>query len=492
MKKYAIYWLALAVVVITGCQKEVSFELGGIPAEGTLQSEVSGDCLPKTVNGVYEEGVALAPNTNTITVDINVTKTGTYTITTDTVNGYFFRGTGRFTTIGVNTVILQSQGTPFAQGINNFVVKFLDEVCDVQVQVLPAGAGGPAVFTLVNGGTPANCATAVVNGTYVQNAAVNSSNSVDVTVSVTTIGTYTITATGGGLTFTRTAAFTTTGNQTIRLNASGTAATAGANTITFAAPFASCSFTVNVTAPAAFTINCAGATVNGIYQIGTALNPATNTVVLPITVTSAGAYSITTTINGMTFSGSGSVVLTPTPTASITLTGTGTPSGTAGTVAVPVTFGASNCSFDVPVVAGAIVDWQFTEGASSLQGAFTNGDLQVISVPPLSLTSFTYRGTTASGQNIVMILADLAGGITNGETYGTTSTTTNNVGFLVSDISGVIYEANASIAGLTFRVTVSSHNTTTKTITGTFNGTVKDGAGNTKTITAGSFTGTYP
>lgn len=486
-----MYWLAFLVLFITGCQKELSFELGNVPAEGNLQSEVTGDCLPKTVNGVYVAGVALVPNANTITVAIDVTKTGTYSITTDTVNGYYFKGTGRFTTTGLNNVTLQSQGTPFADGINNFVVSFMGDVCDIQVEVLPVGTGGPSVFTMVNGGAPANCASAIVNGTYIQNTAVNSSNYVDITVNVTTIGTYSITATGGGLTFSKTGAFTVTGNQTVRLNASGTAPTAGANTITFAAPFASCNFSVNVTAPAAFTINCAGATVNGTYQIGSALN-ATHTVVLPITVTTAGAYSITTTINGMTFSGSGTVVLTPTPTASITLNGTGTPTGTAGTVAVPVSFGPSNCSFNVTVNAAAAADWKFTEGATTFQGGFNLGNLQIVSAPPFIINTYTFTGSNGAGQSITLIIADVAGGITNGETYTTTGTITNNAAINVLAGINTLYEANASIPGLTFKVTITSHVPATKTIIGTFDGTVRDGGGATKTITLGTFTGTYP
>ncbi len=62
--------------------------------------------------------------TNTITVSVNVINTGSYIITTDTVNGYFFRATGIFTTPGVNNVTLRGNGTPFAEGTNNFVVAF--------------------------------------------------------------------------------------------------------------------------------------------------------------------------------------------------------------------------------------------------------------------------------------------------------------------------------------------------------------------------------
>ena len=66
--------------MMTGCQKEVSFEVGNKASEGSLQSEVSGDCLPKTVNGLYVAATPLVPATNTITVSVNVTSTGNYII----------------------------------------------------------------------------------------------------------------------------------------------------------------------------------------------------------------------------------------------------------------------------------------------------------------------------------------------------------------------------------------------------------------------------
>lgn len=607
MKKYAIYWLALSMVLINGCQKEVSFELSGIPAEGTLQSETTGDCLPKTVNGVYEEGVALSPNINTITVDINVTKAGTYTITTDTVNGYFFKGTGRFTTPGVNTVTLQSQGTPFAQGINNFVVSFLGTVCDIQVDVLPAGAGGPAVFTLVNGGAPANCASAVISGTYIKDAAVTSSNYVDVSVNVTTIGTYTITATGGGLTFARTAAFTTTGNQTVRLNASGTPPTAGANTITFAAPFAACSFTVNVVAPvtgtlggapgactpvtpngtytqgvtltaantiqiqittaavgaynistnsvagisfsgsgtttgavqtitlagtgtpnasgpqvftvtygtstctftinigaaagpAVFTINCPGVVVNGTYQVGVNLTAA-NTIVIPINLTTPGSYSVTTSINGMSFSFSGNLTA---GTTSVTLVGNtaNAPTGPAGTYNLSI--GSPACLIPITVTAAPTIDWKFTvQGGATYQGQSILTDIvyDVTTAPPFSV--LYYAGTNAAIDEIDFTLIDLAGGIaTTGEQYVSTSTgTTNACAFYFTDAANTIdlmaqpadptaVPPTPAIGNMTFVVT--SRNATTKTVVGTFSGTAFDvKSSTTKTIINGTFTAVY-
>ncbi len=352
--------LAFAFLIgFTACQKETSFEGDNTPAEGSLLSDVSGDCLPKTVNGTYVAGTALVPSVNTITCDVNVTKKGPYLITTDTINGYYFSSTGTFTSLGNNTVTLRSNGTPFSAGVNNFIVSFDSTFCDIQVTVQASGGGGGGsngVFTLVTGGTPSNCASAVVNGTYTQNAALTASNTVDVTVNVTTVGAYTLTATGGGMAFTRSGTFATTGNQTITLTGSGTPTTSGANTVTFAAPNASCSFTVTVNpagggaavgtlagAPNA----CAPITVNGFYVESTAV-AGSNTVGVTVNVTTAGSYNITTnTVTGLSFSASGSLSVGNNQV--INLTASGTPT-TAGNQTFTVTFGSSSCTFTVQVL----------------------------------------------------------------------------------------------------------------------------------------------
>ncbi len=352
--------LAFAFLIgFTACQKETSFEGDNTPAEGSLLSDVIGDCLPKTVNGTYVAGTALVPSVNTISCDVNVTKKGPYLITTDTINGYYFSSTGTFTSLGNNTVTLRSNGTPFSAGVNNFIVSFDSTFCDIQVTVQASGGGGGGsngVFTLVTGGTPSNCASAVVNGTYTQNAALTASNTVDVTVNVTTVGAYTLTATGGGMTFTKSGTFATTGNQTITLTGSGTPTTSGANTVTFAAPNASCSFTVTVNpagggaavgtlagAPTA----CAPITVNGFYVESTAVG-GSNTVGVTVNVTTAGTYNITTnTVTGLSFSASGSLSVGNNQV--INLTASGTPT-TAGNQTFTVTFGSSSCTFTVQVL----------------------------------------------------------------------------------------------------------------------------------------------
>jgi hypothetical protein len=347
------------LVLFLSCQKETSFEGDNTPAEGSLLSDVNGDCTPKTVNGTYVAGTALVASVNTITCDVNVTKQGPYLITTDTINGYFFSATGTFTSLGNNTVTLRGNGTPFSAGVNNFIVSFDSTFCDIQVTVQGSGGGGGgtnAVYALVAGGTPSNCASAVVNGTYTQNAALIASNTVTVSVNVTTIGAYTLTATGGGMTFTATGNFTTTGNQNVTLTGSGTPATSGANTLTFAAPNNSCNFTVNV-APAGGGAavgvlagapgTCSPITVNGFY-VESAATGSSNTVGVTVNVTTAGTYTISTnTVNGLSFSSSGN--LTVGNNQVINLAASGTPT-TAGNQTYTVTFGSSSCTFTVQVL----------------------------------------------------------------------------------------------------------------------------------------------
>lgn len=403
MKKYLIPLLTLLIFVAMGCQKELSFEQGNQQAKGSLQ-EAGGDCLPQTVNGAYIAGTALA-STNTIQVTVNVTRPGRYEILTDTVNGYFFRGVGLFALPGANLATLIGNGTPFVARTDNFTVRFDTTVCNIAVDVLPAGTG-PAVFTLVNGGTPPNCASAIVAGTYANGAALGASNYVDITVNVTTTGTYpAITATGGGMTFTKAAgAFTATGNQTLRLMGSGTPTTNGANTITFAAPFASCNFTVTVASQATFTANCGTATANGTYTAGTALTT-TNTITIPVTVTTGGAYNVTASVNGMTFSGSGTLT---TATTSITLNGSGTPTTATGS---PFNLSVLSCNIPITVQPG-------TGGAA----VFT---VDCITASPDGLYE---QGTQLNASNTV----DITVNVTTPGTYTITTTAINGMTFTKS------------------------------------------------------------
>jgi hypothetical protein len=584
MKRYLLFFSLLSIVAFfNGCQKELSFETVGIPSIGTLQSDITGDCLPKTVTGTYEAGVAVNATTNFIEVEVDVLQAGSYLVYTDTVNGMYFRGSGTFATTGANTVKLAGNGTPVNAGISNFVVKYGITECAIAVPVLPAGAGSPAVFTLSVTPPATTCMSAVVSGTYTQGVALTASNKVDIAVNVTTIGTYDVTATlTNGMTFKGTGALLATGSGTITLTAAGSTPTAAgtfnvpvtvgtsscsfpvtvvgpatytvncgsavvngsyaqdvtltsSNTVdiqvnvttiggytitgsvngmtfsnsgnftstgiknitlagsgkptaggTFNVPMngaTPCTFPVTVSGPATYTVNCGSANVNGFYEANVPLD-AGNTVDIDVNVTSPGGYTITGSVNGMTFSHSGS--FTATGVQNITLDGNGTPA-TAGTFNVPMN-GTTPCTFAVTVDPGVptIGTWQFTQGTTTFSGNFTDAELDNSS-PPITFLAF-------AGAELEIDLLDISGGIQNNETYNmaTFTGTSNTGGFYYEGTAPKTYDADFSMTGNTMVAKVTSHNTSTKTITGTFSGKAFDENGVLKDITNGTFTVTYP
>lgn len=483
MKKYFLYAMAASLILVAGCQKEFSFETGNTPGSGSLQSEVSGDCLPKTIKGIYEVGKPLVADSNTLTVGVDVIKTGTYLITTDTVNGFYFRGTGIFTSLGINTVTLRSNGTPFTEGIFNFVVSYDSTSCDVQVTVLPAGAGGPAAFTITSSGNPASCSGAVAAGNYIVGSPLNASNTVTLSVNVTTIGTFNVSTTAvNGMTFSGSGVFINTGANSVVLTGSGTpAAPAGAITIPVTAGSSSCNFQVTTVTGAEYSFDCANATVNGTYQAGTALG-ASNTVTIPVNVTSAGPYNISVTSNGMTFSASGTFTVGAT---SITLTGSGTPA-TEGTFTVPLP-GTIPCSFDVTVAAGtATIDWQFNVGTTVYKGS----TMDAIETSAAGTNILAVQGTQDVGAGAIIItLFNTSGAISTGN-YSGTAVLGKSAGFIFGD--GVISWTGTSGTGSDLPVNLTVYNKTTHIVQGTFAGKVKDGNGADVMITSGTFKAYLP
>ena len=164
---------------------------------------------------------------------------GTYTIS-GSINSMTFSGSGSFASAGNGqTVTLTGSGTPNTAGANIVPLAGGTTPCNVPVNVNPA-SGGAAVFVV-------NCSSATVNGTYVQNTALTSSNTVTLSVNVTTAGTYDITTTAtNGMTFTSGAGTWTVGAQTLTLTGSGTPNAAGTIFIPVNAGTTPCSFMVLV------------------------------------------------------------------------------------------------------------------------------------------------------------------------------------------------------------------------------------------------------
>ena len=255
--------LSSVLIAVFSCTKEKSYELDKTAARGSLQSDIDGTCLPKNVYGNFIAAEAVN-STNYIELQVSVITGGSYFISTDTLNGYYFRGTGNFSA-GTNTIKLTASGTPVAAGTNNFLITFDSTFCYVPVTVLPAGTG-QAVFTLQGSGS--SCMDAVVNGTYAPGVALTADNKVNIKVDVTAIGTYSITTTAvNGMTFTGIGVLTATGSQVITLTGTGTPSNAETSVVSVSAGNSSCTFSVPVEDPSTFNYFPTTVNSNWTYAI---------------------------------------------------------------------------------------------------------------------------------------------------------------------------------------------------------------------------------
>jgi hypothetical protein len=318
MKFLRLLILALtAGIVFTSCQKELSAETGS--AIGTLAKDAAGDCSPIGVSGAYKKDTALNA-TNFVDVQLDVTNVGIYIVSTDTVNGYYFRATGVTPLPGANSIRLVGFGIPIAVGTDNFTVKFGGTTCEFNVNVtLGTGGGGgtTAVFTFPNG---AACTGASQTPNFFVGVPTNAAiNTMTIPVIVTQAGTYSLSTTSaGGLIFSG-AGTLAMGNQQIVLGASGTPASpAGTINYTFSTttPVASsCGFGLTVLAaptPATFTFNCGSPIFTGTYQQG--VNTIGGTLKIQVTSIAGGLCTISSNgQNGVTFSTTTVLAASPTP-----------------------------------------------------------------------------------------------------------------------------------------------------------------------------------
>lgn len=249
MKVFQSVLLFFGLILFASCGKELSVEndADSGTATYTLGAGAADICSGAVINGTFKEGVA-TDATNTVSFSVDVTAPGTYSINIPAVNGVSFSGSGNFTAAGAQTVTLAASGTPTAAGIFDYSPGGNNNGCTFSVEVIPAGP--PAVFTL--SGAPNACLTPVINGTYQATVPLNSSNTVEIKVDVTTAGSYNITtSTENGMSFSASGNFTTTGNgQVVTLRGSGTPDTAGTVSLTPEFGGSACSFDVTVaTAP---------------------------------------------------------------------------------------------------------------------------------------------------------------------------------------------------------------------------------------------------
>ncbi|MEJ7586023.1 MAG: hypothetical protein WKI04_00540 [Ferruginibacter sp.] len=252
--------LFILSIFFYSCEKEYSIE-GNVVAGTAVFSFTGspGTCTNAVVTGAYDAGVALGA-TNNVTIEIDVTTIGSYSITTATINGISFSGTGSFTVTGPQTVSLAGSGIPLVSGTFSFTPD--PGGCVFPVVITNGGRTSTAAFTFT--GAPGACTTATPAGTYQTGTALTASNTITIDVNVTTPGTWVITTPAvNGMTFSGSGNFTTATPQTVTLTGSGTPVTEGV--FDFTLPNNGCSFPITVFTgtPATDFLKC---TIDGVAR----------------------------------------------------------------------------------------------------------------------------------------------------------------------------------------------------------------------------------
>lgn len=252
--------------------------------------------------------------------------------------------------------------------------------------------------------------------------------------------------------------------------------------------------------------NCLPDTVIGTFYNGVTPGGDTAYVEIQVNVTQTGSYSIYTDglPNGFEFADSG--IFTNTGINTIRLKPIGTPIIPVSTI-FNVSFDSSVCSFTVNVqdstgtglgggqdtIGGGDPDagsgnWQFTQGSFIYKGTIDSASRDNSSsfATALYLSGATSTGDTTILLQFVIPALDIQ--------PGTYTLFTNGIFFSVVDANSltILYEADGLTAGTDMTIVVTSYNSATKQMQGTFSGTVKDQSGNIVPINNGSFTATVP
>lgn len=119
--------------------KEILYGPEIIETTGLYSIGSGGSCANTTLNGSYYAGIILDA-TNTICLDATVSNTGYWNISTDTVNGYSFSGSGTFSTTGTVQVLLVGTGTPILPQTDTFILyaDIASGTCTTSITVAPA------------------------------------------------------------------------------------------------------------------------------------------------------------------------------------------------------------------------------------------------------------------------------------------------------------------------------------------------------------------
>ena len=349
-------------------------------AIGSLQTnDTTGECNPMTVYGSYTASVALNNTNNYIDVELSTTAIGTYSISTDSVNGMIFKGSGRLGYTGMNRVRLYGYGKPVLPGLTTFNVYYNGTHCTVSL-IVDSSATGSFMFKDTSGNA-LSTPTIPGSSTYTTGVMLNAGDSVILPIFITRAGAiYLQTASINGMTFSGSGIYTTTGLHTITLSGAGIPQKDSVCNFTLTDSLSNTSaFSITVGAyggtAAAYTLSgsptyCGGFNQFGSYIAGVELDQG-DSVTTAVIATSAGSYAIVTNqVNGVIFSGTGS--FDSAGTYFVTLKGFGTPT-LPGTFNYTAAGNTTNCTFSITYAQGLAV-YTLGDNNEACTGTVVNGN----------------------------------------------------------------------------------------------------------------------
>ena len=364
-------WLSAIILLLNACQKEYSIE-GTAPVVqvGSWQFTNNSMLYTGAMDSAYIDSASGTPSLHLVgTSSDGVEKFDMVLYGTAFAPGQYraslFQSTFRYTAGATNIYTAGQLIGEFIVTISTLNANYVSGTFSGSAQnvtnsltqitagkfnaTLSAHSGGPVASGTL-GNSSGNCQPASLSGNYFQAVALDSTNTVQLQVTVATTGSYSIQSnTVNGVSFSQTGTFTTTGTQTITLQGSGTPVAAGDQQYTVRFGTSQCDFKVTYLATATGVLgggggNCTPFSIAGTYQQGVAMN-VSNTVQIQVTVSAVGAYHFTTnSVDGVAFTASG--IFVNTGTQLVTLTGVGLPL-TEGAQNYSVTFGNSICDFSI-------------------------------------------------------------------------------------------------------------------------------------------------
>jgi hypothetical protein len=363
MKKPFSVLITLLLLTLAGnftsCKKEYSYEGGPQSTAVYTFLGAGAACTSAVINGNYFTGVQLNAG-NTIQLQVSVTNAGTYNVSTNSINGIVFSGSGNFTDTGAQVITLTGSGTPVTEGDFTFNTPGSSS-CSFLVTVTKKPVTN-ASYTI--DGAPDACQNFTLSGNFIYGTALTAANTIILTVNVTAPGPYNITTdTLDGISFSNSGTFTSAGIHQVTLNGNGTPTTPANLLFNVTGDSTACSLGVSVVNPpplATYVLEsdfgnpnpCNHTVLAGSY---TALTPldVTNTISINVYVSVVGNFTVSTnTVNGIMFSRTGT--FTTTGEQALVLKGSGTPTIVGGylfnsQIIGPHPLGGESCAITLPV-----------------------------------------------------------------------------------------------------------------------------------------------